>query len=49
VTVVGVIRHERINYSPGPSLKLERGDTLMLLGETLDIERAREFLHGHPL
>jgi len=48
-TVVGVIRHERINYSPGPLLRLERGDTLMLLGETSDIEQAREFLHGHPL
>jgi CPA2 family monovalent cation:H+ antiporter-2 len=48
-TVVGVIRHERINYAPGPGVRLERGDTLMLLGETADIDRAREFLHGHPL
>jgi K+/H+ antiporter YhaU regulatory subunit KhtT len=30
-------------------MKLERGDTLMLLGEPQDIEQAREFLHGHPL
>ncbi len=48
-TVVGVIRHERTTYSPGPELRLERGDTLMLLGEPADIDRAREFLHGHPL
>jgi len=48
-TVVGVIRHERINYSPGPTLCLERGDTLMLLGEAPDIHTAREFLHGHPV
>jgi CPA2 family monovalent cation:H+ antiporter-2 len=48
-TVVGVIRQERTSYSPGPHVRLERGDTLMLLGEAGDIERAREFLHGHPL
>jgi len=48
-TVVGVIRHERTIYSPGPQLRLERGDTLMLLGEPGDIVQAREFLHGHPL
>jgi CPA2 family monovalent cation:H+ antiporter-2 len=48
-TVVGVIRQERTSYSPGPQVRLERGDTLMLLGEPDDIERAREFLHGHPL
>jgi CPA2 family monovalent cation:H+ antiporter-2 len=47
-TVVGVIRHERITYSPGPALRLEQGDTLLLLGEEANIEQAREFLHGHP-
>ncbi len=48
-TVVGVIRHERTTYTPGPTLRLEKGDTLLLLGELADIEKAREFLHGHPL
>lgn len=47
--VVGVIRHERTTYSPGPSLCLEKGDTLMLLGDAGSISRARELLHGHPM
>jgi CPA2 family monovalent cation:H+ antiporter-2 len=49
VTVVGVVRHGRTIYSPGPALRLEKGDTLLLLGEPDSIEKAREFLHGHPL
>ncbi len=48
-SVVGVVRQERVIYSPSADLRLETGDTLMLLGEDLDILRAREFLHGHPL
>jgi CPA2 family monovalent cation:H+ antiporter-2 len=48
-TVAGVIRHERTTYNPGPTLRLERGDTLMLLGEPESIHKARELLHGHPL
>jgi CPA2 family monovalent cation:H+ antiporter-2 len=48
-TVVGVIRHERTTYSPGPAVRLERGDTLMLLGDAENIHKAREFLHGHPV
>ncbi len=48
-SVVGVVRHERVIYSPSADLRLETGDTLMLLGEDLDIRQAREFLHGHPL
>jgi CPA2 family monovalent cation:H+ antiporter-2 len=47
--VVGVIRHERINYNPGPHLHLAHGDTLMLLGDEESLLRARELLHGHPL
>ncbi|PLX82388.1 MAG: hypothetical protein C0617_14860 [Desulfuromonas sp.] len=49
VTVVGVIRHERTIYGPGPGLHLEPGDTLMLIGEPEDVLQARELLHGHPL
>ncbi|MHB8708163.1 MAG: cation:proton antiporter domain-containing protein [Desulfuromonadales bacterium] len=48
-TVVGVIRRERTTYSPGPALRLEPGDTLMLLGDMESIHKARELLHGHPV
>ena len=48
-SVVGVVRQERVIYSPSADLQLETGDTLMLLGEDHDIRSAREFLHGHPL
>ena len=48
-TIVGVIRHERTTYSPGPTVRLERGDTLMLLGDAENIHKAREFLHGHEM
>lgn len=48
-TVVGVIRHERTTYNPGPALHLTHGDTLMLLGDEESIRKARELLHGHPL
>lgn len=48
-TVVGVIRRERTTYSPGPTLRLEQGDTLMLLGDVESIHKARELLHGHPV
>jgi CPA2 family monovalent cation:H+ antiporter-2 len=48
-SVMGVVRHERVIYSPSANLRLEAGDTLMLLGEDRDIQRAREFLHGHHL
>lgn len=47
-TVMGVIRHERVIYSPSADLRLETGDTLMLLGNQENIHQAREFLHGHP-
>lgn len=48
-TVVGLIRNERTTYTPGPGLRLEPGDTLMLLGDADSIHRARELLHGHEL
>jgi CPA2 family monovalent cation:H+ antiporter-2 len=48
-TVVGVVRHERTIYSPEASLRLERGDTLMLLGTEENLERARQLLHGQDL
>ena len=48
-TVIGVIRNERTTHNPGPHLHLERGDTLMLLGDPDSIHKARELLHGHPL
>lgn len=49
VTVVGVIRKERTIYSPSGSFRIERGDTLMLLGGNDDMLQASEVLHGHPL
>jgi len=48
-TVVGVIRQDRTIYSPAASFRLEQGDTLMLLGDSEDVRRAAEMLHGHPL
>ena len=45
-TVMGVIRNERVIYSPSAELRLETGDTLMLLGEAEDFDQARLFLHG---
>jgi len=48
-TVVGVIRHERVNYGPNADLILQAGDTLLLLGTVENIQRAQELLHGHPL
>ena len=48
-TVVGVVRHERTIYSPEASLRLEQGDTLMLLGTEDNLNRARHLLHGQDL
>jgi CPA2 family monovalent cation:H+ antiporter-2 len=48
-TVVGIIRRERTIYSPAGSLRLEAGDTLMLLGSGADVSRAAELLHGRPI
>lgn len=45
-TVVGVVRHERTVFSPAAELHLERGDTLMLLGDEEALERARALVHG---
>ena len=47
--IMGVIRHERVIYNPPADLRIEAGDTLMLLGEPSGVLKAREFLHGHPL
>jgi len=47
--VVGIIRNERVSYSPAASLVLEPGDTLLLLGAPEKVLLARELLHGHPL
>jgi K+/H+ antiporter YhaU regulatory subunit KhtT len=46
---MGVIRQERVDYNPSAALRLEIGDTIMLLGEKDGITKAREFLHGHPI
>ena len=43
---MGVIRNGRVIYSPSAELRLETGDTLMLLGEAEDFDQARLFLHG---
>jgi len=45
-TVMGVIRNERVIYSPPADLRLETGDTLMLLGEDENILNTRKFLHA---
>jgi len=44
--VVGVVRNERILYNPTAELRLEKGDTLMLLGAGEDLDRAGQLLHG---
>ncbi|TYO97473.1 Kef-type potassium/proton antiporter (CPA2 family) [Geothermobacter ehrlichii] len=44
--VVGVVRKERILYNPAAELRLEEGDTLMLLGASEDLDRACQLLHG---
>jgi CPA2 family monovalent cation:H+ antiporter-2 len=48
-SIMGVIRQERVDYNPSAALRLEIGDTIMLLGEKEGITKAREFLHGHPI
>jgi CPA2 family monovalent cation:H+ antiporter-2 len=46
-TVMGVIRQEHVIYSPSAELRLEEGDTLMLLlADVNTLQRARDFLHG---
>lgn len=49
VTVVGIIRQERTIYSPAGSFRIEKNDTLMLLGTPEDVLHVGEILHGHPL
>jgi len=49
ITVVGVIRQERTIYSPAGSFRIEKGDTLMLLGSSEDMINAGKLLHGQPL
>jgi len=44
--VMGVIRRERTLYNVPPHLCLERGDTLMLLGNAEEIRRAQNLLRG---
>ena len=47
-TVMGVVRQEHVIYSPSAELRLEEGDTLMLLlADDATLQRARDFLHGH--
>ena len=47
-TVMGIIRHEHVIYSPSADLSLEEGDTLMLLlGDDQTLQRARNLLHGY--
>lgn len=47
--VVGAIRQQRTIPYPEPDFRIERNDTLMLLGSPEEILRAREFIHGHPI
>lgn len=46
-TVCGLVRQERVTYNPPAVLELEKGDTLMLLGTSEDILKARNFLHNY--
>jgi CPA2 family monovalent cation:H+ antiporter-2 len=48
-TVMGVIRNERVIYSPSAELRLETGDTLMLIGEEQSFHNTRAFLHGQSI
>jgi len=48
-TVMGVIRNERVIYSPSAELRLETGDTLMLIGEEQGFQITRAFLHGQSI
>ncbi len=47
--VVGLIRRERTLFGPSADLRIEPGDTLILLGGPEEVFRARKLLHGHPL
>ncbi len=47
--VVGAIRRDRTIPNPEPDFRIDRGDTLMLLGAADEILKAREFIHGHPV
>ncbi|MEJ2698270.1 MAG: cation:proton antiporter [Desulfuromonadales bacterium] len=47
--VVGLIRGKRTLFGPSADLRIERGDTLILLGGQEEVFRARKFLHGHLL
>ena len=44
--VMGVFRQEKTLYNVSPDLRLQRGDTLMILGNEGEIQRARDLLHG---
>jgi CPA2 family monovalent cation:H+ antiporter-2 len=46
---MGVIRNERVIYSPSAELRLETGDTLMLIGEEQGFQITRAFLHGQSI
>jgi K+/H+ antiporter YhaU regulatory subunit KhtT len=41
---VGVLRNERIIYSPPAEQRLEAGDKLVVLGAAMELERARALL-----
>ena len=45
-TVVGVVRNELTHFSPHADLRLEQGDTLMLLGGERELLSARALVHG---
>lgn len=44
-TVVGVVRDQHINYSLPTDLRLAKGDTLLLLGQAEDLDKARAILN----
>jgi len=48
-SIMGVIRQERVDYNPSAEMRLEIGDTLMLLGEDEGLRKVRQFLHGHAV
>jgi CPA2 family monovalent cation:H+ antiporter-2 len=49
VTVVAVIRDERTIYNPSGGFRLQKGDTLMLMGSNEEVAQVCELLHGRAL
>ncbi len=49
VTVVAIIRQERTIYNPSGGFRLLQGDTLMLMGNSKEVARVCDLLHGRSI